>query len=276
MGARYAPFATGGEPRNPDFKIDALALPADVSAERFRGRQSLRARVEDRLRAAEAQAGLDDLDQLYGKALELLTSPRVRQAFDIRLEPPARRDRYGHTKLGQRCLLAHRLLEAGARFVMVDYGYDWGEYNNLWDNHCAPGQNQPHISKMAKVPYHLPAVDQAFAALLDDLHASGRLRRTLMVYLTEFGRTPKINKAGGRDHWGYSGSIFFAGGGVRGGQVLGATDKVGGYCTTRTWSPADAVATVYRAVGIDPHATILNRESRPNPILPAGEPIPVF
>jgi hypothetical protein len=276
LGAKYAPFATGGEPRNRDFKIDALALPDDVPAERFHRRQSLRLQVEERLRAAERQADLDDMEQLYGKALELLVSPRVRKAFDLQLEPPARRDRYGHTKLGQRCLLAHRLLEAGARFVMVDYGYDWGEYNNLWDNHCAPGQNQPHISRMAQLPYHLPAVDQAFAALLDDLHASGRLQRTLVVYLTEFGRTPKINSAGGRDHWGYSGSVFFAGGGVRGGQVLGATDKVGGYCTTRTWSPSDAVATVYRAVGIDPHATLLNRENRPSAIQPAGEPIPVF
>jgi len=94
------------------------------------------------------------MEQLYGKALELLVSPRVRQAFDLKREPPARRDRYGHTKLGQRCLLAHRLLEAGARFVMVDYGYDWGEYNNLWTT-TVPRSNQPHISKMAKLPYHL-------------------------------------------------------------------------------------------------------------------------
>jgi uncharacterized protein (DUF1501 family) len=108
------------------------------------------------------------------------------------------------------------------------------------------------------------------------LAQSGRLERTLVVYLTEFGRTPKINSNGGRDHWGYSGSIFYAGGGVRGGQVIGATDKIGGYCTTRTFSPADAVATVYKAVGIDPHTMIMNREGRPLAIQTAGEPIPVF
>jgi Protein of unknown function (DUF1501) len=208
--------------------------------------------------------------------VQLLTSVRVRQAFDIQAEPLAAREKYGMSKIGQRCLLARRLVEAGARFVMVDYGYDWGEYNNLWDNHCAPVQNQPHISKMVKLPYHLPGVDRAFAALLDDLAQSGRLARTLVVYLTEFGRTPKINKEGGRDHWGYAGSIFYAGGGVRGGQVLGATDKIGGYCTTRTWSPADAVATVYRALGIDPHTTIVNRENRPIAVQSAGEAIPVF
>jgi hypothetical protein len=276
LGAQFAPFATGGEPRKPDFKVDAVSLPDDVSADRFAGRTTLRGRIEAGLRVAEKADGLAELDRLYGKAVELLTSPRVRRAFDLHAEPAPVRERYGDTKLGQRCLLARRLLDAGARFVMVDYGYDWGEYNNLWDNHCAPVQNQPHISKMAKLPYHLPAVDRAFSAVLDDLAQRGRLERTLVVYLTEFGRTPKINKEGGRDHWGYSGSSFYAGGGVKGGQVIGATDKVGGYCTTRTYSPADAVATVYRAVGIDPHTPVLTRENRPVGIQTEGEPIPVF
>jgi hypothetical protein len=277
LGPKFAPFATGGEPRNKDFKIDALAMPEGVTSERFAQRHHLRSVLEARLKAADRQpGGLEDMEQLYGRAIQLLTSPKVRQAFDLQAEPLAARERYGLSKIGQRCLLARRLIEAGARFVMVDYGYDWGEYNNLWDNHCAPVQNQPHISKMVKLPYHLPGVDQAFAALLDDLAQSGRLKRTLVVYLTEFGRTPKINKEGGRDHWGYAGSIFYAGGGVRGGQVLGSTDKIGGYCTTRTWSPADAVATVYRAVGIDPHTMIVNRENRPVAIQMGGEAIPVF
>jgi hypothetical protein len=276
LGQQYAPFCTGGEPRNRDFGVDNVALPGDVSADRFVKRQGLRSQLEVRLRRAEQGPGLDTMEQLYGKAVELLTSPRVRGAFALEREPAVVREKYGLSKLGQRCLLASRLLDAGARFVMVDYGYDWGEYNNLWDNHAAPVQNQPHISKMVKLPYHLPAVDQGFSALLDDLAQSGRLARTLVVYLTEFGRTPKINKEGGRDHWGYAGSIFCAGGGVRGGQVLGATDKVGGFCTTRTWSPADAVATVYKAVGISPHTAIQDRENRPVPIQTEGEPIPVF
>lgn len=276
LGQPYAPFATGGEPRNPDFQVQSLAPVEGMSDARFVQRQNLRERLEAGLRTIEQTRSWDGLEQLYGRAVQLLTSPKVRAAFDLHAEPIAARHKYGMTKLGQRCLLARRLLHAGARFVMVDYGYDWGEYNNLWDNHCAPVQNQPHISKMVKLPYHLPAVDQAFSALLDDLAQSGRLERTLVAYLTEFGRTPKINKEGGRDHWGYSGSIFYAGGGVRGGQVLGATDKVGGYCTTRTYSPADAVATVYRAVGIDPHAVIVNRENRPIPIQTVGEAIPVF
>lgn len=276
LGQQFAPFCTMGEPRKKEFQVRDLGFPEGMSAERFTRRQSLRDRVELTLARAERAGGLTGMDQLYGRAAELLTSQKVREAFDIHAERDAARLKYGDSKIGQRCLLARRLIEADARFVMVDYGYDWGEYNNLWDNHCAPVQNQPHMWKMCKVPYHLPAVDQAFAALLDDLAQSGRLARTLVVYFTEFGRTPKINENGGRDHWGYSGSIFFAGGGVQGGQVLGATDTIGGYCKTRTFSPADAVATVYKAVGIDPHATLTDRQDRPVPIQNTGEAIPVF
>jgi hypothetical protein len=276
LGQRFAPFCTMGEPRHRDFVVRDLGLPAEISQRRFTGRSSLREQIETSLRHVEAAPAASGMDSLYGRALELLTSCRIREAFDIHAESSAAKEKYGESKLGQRCLLARRLIDADARFVMVDYGYDWGEYNNLWDNHCAPGQNQPHMWKMCKVPYHLPAVDRAFAALLDDLSQSGRLARTLVVYFTEFGRTPTINSNGGRDHWGYSGSIFFAGGGVQGGQVLGATDKVGGYCRTRTYSPADAVATIYRALGIDSHTTIADRENRPVAIQTTGEPIPVF
>jgi hypothetical protein len=196
----------------------------------------------------------------------------VRGAFDLRREPDGLRDRYGSTKIGQRCLLARRLVEAGARFVMVDYGYD-PEYGNLWDNHRAPVQNQPHICEMAKRPYHLAGTDQAFAALIADLAERGRLHETLVVFLTEFGRTPKINREGGRDHWGAAGSIFFAGGGTRGGQVIGATDRHAAYPTTRRHSPADVAATIYQAIGIEPHTLLYDRQNRPIAVLPQGEPI---
>lgn len=276
LGQKYAPFCTQGEPRTPDFQVNDLSFADQVTRQRFDERKNLRSQLDQKLAAHDRSGGLEDLEQLYGRAVELLTAPHVRQAFDIKAESVATRERYGMSKIGQRCLLARRLIDAGTRFAMVDYGYDWGGYNNLWDNHCAPVQNQPHMWKMCKEPYHLPAVDKAFAALLEDLAESGRLERTLVVYLTEFGRTPTINKEGGRDHWGHSGSIFYAGGGVKGGQVLGATDKVGGYSVGRTFSPADAVATVYQAVGIDPDTMIMNRENRPVAIQPTGQPIPVF
>ncbi len=263
LGEKYAPFCTMGEPRNPDFRVRDLAWLESLSEQRLARRTDLRTRLETTLAAAERGRAMEGLDTLYGEAIHMLTSPKTREAFDVHAEPQSVKDKYGMSKLGQRCLLARRLLERDSRFVMVDYGYDWGEYNNLWDNHCAPVQNQPHIWKMVKVPYHLPAVDQAFAALLDDLAQSGRLERTLVVYFTEFGRTPKVNSLGGRDHWGYSGSIFYAG-------------EIGAYCKTRTYSPAEAVATVYKAVGIDPHRMIDDREGRPRSIQPWGEPIPVF
>jgi uncharacterized protein (DUF1501 family) len=158
-------------------------------------------------------------------------------------------------------------------FALVNYGYD-PEYGNLWDNHAAPVQHQPHISEMAKRPYHLAGMDRAFAALLDDLAVRGRLDETLVVFLTEFGRTPAINSLGGRDHWGDAGSIFFAGGGTRGGQVIGATDKRGGTVTTRRHSPGDVAATIYWALGLDPQTVVQDRQNRPMVVLPEGDAIP--
>src|SRR5262249_12855866 len=146
-------------------------------------------------------------------------------------------------------------VEAGAPFVMVDYGYD-PEYGNLWDQHNAPGQNFPHVCEMAKRPYHLVGIDRAFAALIDDLAGRGRLDETLIVFLTEFGRTPKINKEGGRDHWGKTASIFFAGGGVNGGQVIGTTDKSAALPVTDWFTPYDVAATIYEALGIDLATTL--------------------
>ncbi len=180
---------------------------------------------------------------------------------------------YGTTTFGRGCLLARRLVEAGARFVMVDYGYD-PEYGNLWDNHRAAVQNQPHICEMVKLPYHLAGTDRACAALVADLDARGLLGETLVVFLTEFGRTPRINREGGRDHWGAAGSIFFAGGGTRGGQVIGATDRHAAFPTGPGHSPADVAATIYRALGIDTQTLLYDRQHRPLPVLPHGEPIP--
>jgi uncharacterized protein (DUF1501 family) len=127
---------------------------------------------------------------------------------------------------------------------------------------------------MAKRPYHLAGTDRAFAALLSDLEARGLLSETLVVFLTEFGRTPKINKEGGRDHWGPAGSIFFAGGGTRGGQVIGATDKNAAFATGPRYLPGDVAATLYQALGMDTHAMLYDRQNRPIPLLPEGEAIP--
>jgi hypothetical protein len=285
LGRQYGPFPTGGAPRNEDFTarvreaaeedfhLQALQAPSDVSPGRLAGRQSLRDRLEAGLRRWDSGPGPEALGQQFRGAFDMLTSPAVRRAFDLRREPSRVRDRYGRTKIGQRCLLARRLVEAGAPFVMVDYGYD-PEYGNLWDNHRVAVQNQPHICDIVKLPYHLAGTDRAAAALVEDLHLRGLLDRTLVLFLTEFGRTPRINNLGGRDHWGAAGSIFFAGGGTRGGQVIGATDRNGAFPTGPGHSPADVAATLYRALGVDTATLLHDRQDRPLPVLPAGEPIP--
>jgi hypothetical protein len=250
-----------------DLAPKALAFLEGLNADRLGERSQLR-RVMERLIGDVEKRGA--MDGHYRGAFELLSSRAVRQAFDLSPEPDVLRETYGRTKLGGRCLLARRLVEAGARFVMVDYGYD-PEYGNLWDNHAVPEQRQPHISQMAMRGYHVAGMDKAFAALLNDLDQRGLLESTLVVFLTEFGRTPKINSLGGRDHWGPAGSIFFAGGGVRGGQVLGATDKQGAFPLSRGYSPGDVAATIYRAIGIDPTTRLYDQARRPHFVLPEGE-----
>lgn len=285
LGSQYAPFATGGTPKNEDFTAkvkeaseeefnqQALQPPPGMDTGRLLGRRRLHERLEAGLRQVEAAGAANVLEQEFQGAFTMLTAPGVRRAFDLRQEPPSTHDRYGRTKIGQRCLLARRLVEAGAPFVMVDYGYD-PEYGNLWDNHRVAIQNQPHICEIVKLPYHLAGTDRAFAALLDDLDVRGLLGETLVVFLTEFGRTPKINPDGGRDHWGAAGSIFFAGGGVRGGQVIGATDKQAAYPTSQGYHPGDVAATLYQALGVDPETLLHDRLGRPMPVLPQGQAIP--
>jgi hypothetical protein len=208
----------------------------------------------------------------YDGALRLLAAPQVRQAFDVTQETETTRDDYGRTKIGGRCLLARRLVEAGARFVMVDYGYD-NDYGNLWDIHNVPEQKFPHVSDMCKRGYHVAGIDKAFAALITDLKQRGLLDSTLVVYLTEFGRTPKINSLGGRDHWGKCGSMFFAGAGIKLGQVVGVTDPHAAYPLTRPIGPADISATIYHSLGIDPDHRIRDLQNRPVSVLDHGEAI---
>jgi hypothetical protein len=285
LGQQYGPFCTGGAPKNEDFtarvpeaaeeefNLQALSYSDGIDSDRIASRRSIRQRLESALEAVERSPQRDALAQQYQNAFEMLISPDVRTAFDLRREPDSIRDRYGKSKIGQRCLLARRLVEAGARFVMVDYGYD-PEYGNLWDNHRAAVQNQPHICEMVKLPYHLAGTDRAAATLIADLADRGLLDDTLVVFLTEFGRTPKINREGGRDHWGAAGSIFFAGGGCAGGQVIGSTDKQAAYPTARGYTPADVAATIYHAIGIDRHHLLYDRQNRPMAVLPEGSPIP--
>lgn len=290
LGNQYAPFCLGGQPDQPDFTVGEkelnpsprceedlypreLQFPGQMTSIRLNGRASLRSSLETASQTVEQSIQGQTVDGNFENAFNLLTAPDVKEAFNVSDESDATRDKYGRTKIGGRCLTARKLVEAGARFVMVDYGYD-PDYGNLWDIHNAPGQNFPHVSEMCMRGYSLAGVDRAFAALLTDLRERGLLETTLVVYLTEFGRTPKINSNGGRDHWGMCGSMFFAGAGVNRGQVIGKSDAQAAWPLTQPYGPADIAATIYAALGIDQGLRLYDREHRPHPVLDHGGPIP--
>jgi hypothetical protein len=290
LGSQYVPYALGGLPEEPDFTVGdkladppsrvdeeltprSLTLQDEVPIARLDRRVALREQLDKGLERLEKFDALAGADGQFASAIRLLSRPSIRRAFEISDEPDAVRQSYGRTKIGGRCLMARRLVEAGARFVMVDYGYD-PDYGNVWDNHNAPTQNHPPIQQIVKRGYHLAGMDQAFAGLITDLDQRGLLDSTLVVFLTEFGRTPKINSNGGRDHWGRAGSLFFTGGGTKVGQVVGATDEHAARPTTHGYTPADIAATIYAALGIDYRRLIYDNLDRPRLILDEGEKIP--
>jgi uncharacterized protein (DUF1501 family) len=205
-------------------------------------------------------AEVADLDRWYVKAFDLLTSSSARRAFDLSDEPAALREKYGSTPFGQGCLLARRLVESGVRLVTVN----WERDDAFWDTH----QNNfaDHKNKL------LPNLDGGFSALLDDLAVRGLLDETLIVWLGEFGRTPAINKAAGRDHWAACNTVLFAGAGIRGGVVHGSSDRTAAYPATQPVTPEDLAATIYHLLGIDRRTTLTGPLGRPL-VLCDGEPL---
>lgn len=289
LGGKFAPYCLGGLPEQPDFSVGeklfdppakaeedlrpkSLTLDGTVSPDRLSDRFRLRQSFDRALRSLDKADAINAAEGHHQNALRLITTPAVRRAFEIDDEPVSVREAYGETKIGGRCLQARRLVEAGARYVMVDYGYD-PDYGNVWDNHNAPSQNHPPIQKMVQRGYHLAGMDKAFAALLEDLKQRGLLDTTLVVFLTEFGRTPQINSLGGRDHWGPAGSLFFAGAGIKPGIVVGETDRTASKPLTRPYGPADVAATIYHLLGIQHKRFIYDIENRPRPILDHGDVI---
>ena len=289
LGSQHVPYCLGGLPEEPDFSVgdklddppsrveehltpQSIGLSQEVPLARLSHRAALRDKFDQALRKLEKYDSLVAAEGRYRDAMRLLTTPAVRGAFETTDEPDHVRDAYGRTKIGGRCLMARRLVEGGARFVMVDYGYD-PDYGNVWDNHNAPVQKHPPIQQMVFRGYHLAGMDRAFAALITDLKERGLLESTLVVFLTEFGRTPKINPNGGRDHWGKAGSLFFTGAGTKVGQVIGATDAHAAAPTTHGYTPADVAATIYAALGVDPKQFVRDILDRPRPILEHGQPI---
>jgi hypothetical protein len=264
LGQRYAPFRVNGDPSRPDFSIDTLQLPGDLDGGRFRERIRLQTALE---RAGERLARLPaarSMDGHYEQAFRLLQSPAARRAFRLAAEPQKVRDRYGWHIFGQSCLLARRLVEAGVPLVTVYWNAPSNTDNQSWDT---------HTNSFNRLKDHLlPPFDQALTALLEDLEARGLLGETLVYWTGDFGRTPKINKDAGRDHWPPCQTVLMAGGGVRGGQVYGASDPSGARPADRPVLPDDITATVFHALGLDPETTITDQLNRPMPIA-AGRPL---
>ncbi len=260
LGRQCDPWLFACEPASPGFGIPELNVPADVAGERLEQRQSLLDQVNHRLDDVERNGTADRFGRTTQLAFELLRSSRGRQAFRLDVEPEAVRDRYGRSQFGQSVLLARRLVEAGVSLVQVNWyrGPDEPSEAPCWDSH----QKEAQRLRTALCP----PMDLAYSALLEDLKARGMLDETLVVWTAEFGRTPKINSAAGRDHWGQVFSVALAGGGVRGGQVVGSSDRIGGFPKDNKVSPQDLNATILHCLGYQPDTEIRDNLGRPIPV----------
>ena len=260
----YRPFAVGGDPAKPDFRVQDLQPPATLTEQRLRRRKSYLDQFDAFHRAVNSDS--TQHNSAYEDAYQLLFSNAAREAFDLQREPQDVRDKYGRRTIGQSCLLARRLIERGVPFVTVN--------STGWDTHANAYTRLKEGYTGAKVPVGLvPSLDVALAALVDDLRETGQLDETLIVVMGEFGRTPKINTAGGRDHWPRAFSVAMAGGGVRGGQVIGASDRTGESPADNPVTPSDLVATIYRLLDVSLETELTTADGRPIRLVSGGQPI---
>jgi hypothetical protein len=258
LGDEYNPFEVGEDPNAPVFKVRDLSLATDGERRRLERRYAMLAEIERYQRDVEDTAAVVKArDTFYEKAHSLITSPAAKRAFDLTQEPERVRERYGRTSLGQSCLLARRLIEAGVHFVTVT--------NGGWDTH----QNNFRSLKERL----LPPLDRAYSALLQDLHDRGMLAKTLVVWFGDFGRTPKVNPSAGRDHWATAGVACMGGGGVKMGEVVGATNVLGEFVIDSPVTPQDLAATIYHTLGIPLHTWYKAQDGRPIELVPTGKPI---
>jgi hypothetical protein len=284
LGPTNEPFKITGDPSQPNFEIPGLRVGEKQQWMRLQKRTDLKQRL-DILRSDIDQSGvMEAFDAFHAQALDLLTSARAREAFDLSKEPDHLRDRYGRNQWGQQCLMARRLVEAGVEIIATEFdGPLCGRVGN-WDDHAV----NHHVFDALK--FRLPFFDQAVSALIEDIYSRGLDRRVLLVVAGEFGRTPRISYVAssgageasgpqgivqpGRDHWPQANSMLFAGGAIETGQVIGATDARGEEPVQRRVGPGDFLATIYRHLGIDiDHTRLITRDGRPVPILSDGAPI---
>lgn len=260
LGRSVEPWLLNCKPADPGFRVDELTLNAEISDHRLAGRRSLLEHVNQRLDAAERTGGRNGYGRLAEQAFNVLNSNESRQAFQLDLESPEMRDRYGRHQFGQSVLLSRRLVEAGVSLVQVNWyrGADEPSDAPCWDSHAREAQRLKTVLA--------PPADQAMSALIVDLEQRGMLDDTLVVCMAEFGRTPRFNGAGGRDHWGHVYSVALAGGGIKGGVVYGASDAIGAYPASGRVQPQDLTATIFHCLGLDPQSEIHDTLGRPIPI----------
>lgn len=253
LGSAHEPFFLGADPAAPNFNVADLDVPAGISAERLDARQDLLSQL-DQLQHRTETSTTQAHDNSYERAFNLLTSPRAKEAFDLSRETPALRDRYGRNTFGQSCLMARRMIEAGVRYVTVNH-FDTVFGQSCWDMHADGGSlNNTYLD----YERHLcPQFDWAFSALIEDLHQRGLLQDTVVAVLSEFGRTPRLNGRGGRDHYPDAWTNFLCGGNIRGGQVVGSTDSTGARPNDSPVEPPQVLATLYRGMGIDLDNTMM-------------------
>jgi hypothetical protein len=270
LGKAFDPFFVGRDPNRSDFRLPELSLPSSMPLDRLEDRRGLQRLIDQQTELLSYSETARGLDAFYSRALTMLSDPKVKRAFDLSEEPARLRDAYGRTTYGQSCLLARRLVEAGVRCVTVYYSaFIGGRGNGGWDTH---GDNFNQLKKRL-----LPITDMAVPSLIQDLHARGLLEETLVVWMGEFGRSPKVQNTqqfgpDGRDHWPNCYTVLFAGGGIIPGAIHGASDRIGAYPATDPVSPDDIAATMFWALGIDPATEVSDTLGRPLSIA-AGKPI---
>ena len=261
LSSRHAALDAGGDPSLGNYRPPEFKLPAEVVMSRLDERRGLMREFDSLSRQLDREPAFRNLDDVQRQALELVSGSTVRQAFDLSQESTELRDKYGRHAYGQSALLARRLVEAGVTFVVINLyekDVDW------WDDHYVIEKN---------LRKRLPVYDQALTALIEDLTQRGQIDRVLVAAFGEFGRAPRIDQHAGRGHWPGAASAVLAGGGIRGGQVIGSTVSNGAEPKDRPLGPGDLLASLYRVVGLDHHATVRDRQQRPIPIIESGEPI---
>jgi len=259
------------DPNESDFQLPELSLPDNLSMDRLQARRGLQQIVDQQARLLDYSAEARGLDAYYKKAISMINSDKLRQAFDLSGESTALRDAYGRSTYGQGCLLSRRLVEHGVKFVTCYFANSIGGQSKSkggWDTH---GFNNTRMFPIVEA-YHYPITDHTLPTLIHDLEHRGMLEETLVVWMGEFGRTPKINKNASRDHWPKCYSVLMAGGGVKPGYIYGASDKTGSEPTENPVTLEDLSATIYHLLGIDPTSHYFDTQGRPL-MISSGEPI---